>query len=175
MKWLVIVPVAVVLALAACQSNGSKLDTSPGKLELIDAPAVAEVAPLIAKEYARATADRKHLLVYLGAPWCEPCVKFHAAARSGILDATFGDIRMLVFDADRDNAALERAGYKYNLVPLFALPGPDGRSTGRQIEGSVKGANYVQEIGPRLRSLVDGSGSSRAGSTGDGRSGSIGG
>ncbi len=152
MKWSII----GALALAACQSHGSKLEPPPGKLELIDAPPTADVAPLIAKEYARAKADHKHLLVYLGATWCEPCVKFHEAAKSGILDATFGDVRMLVFDADRDNAALERAGYKYDLVPLFALPGPDGHSSGRQIEGSVKGANYVQEIGPRLRSLVDG-------------------
>jgi hypothetical protein len=145
-----------VLALAACQRNVSKLDMPPGKLELLEAPAVAEVAPLIAKEVARAATDHKHLLVYLGAVWCEPCVKFHEAAKSGILDATFGDIRMLVFDADRDHEALERAGYTYDLVPLFALPGPDGRASGKQIQGSVKGANYVQEIGPRLRSLVDG-------------------
>jgi len=32
----------------------------------------------------------------------------------------------------------------------------DGRATGKQIQGSVKGSNYVQEITPRLRSLVDG-------------------
>ena len=150
MKWL------VLFALVACQSGSSKLDTPPGRLELVDAPAAHDVAPIIAKEVARAEHDHKKLLVYLGATWCEPCVKFHKAAADGLLDQTFGDVRMLVFDADRDNEALERAGYKYTLVPLFALPGPDGRSTGRQIEGSVKGANYVQEISPRLRGLIDG-------------------
>ncbi len=148
MKWL------LLLALASCQQD--KPATPPGKLELIDAPKTTDVAPLIAKEVARATADHKHLLVYLGATWCEPCVKFHEAAKAGILDQAFGDIRMLVFDADRDNEALERAGYKYDLVPLFALPGVDGHATGKQIQGSVKGSNYVQEITPRLRSLVDG-------------------
>ncbi len=149
MKWL------FVLALAACQSNPSKLDVPPGKLELVNAPQAADVAPLIAKELARATGDHKKLLVYLGATWCEPCVKFHAAAARGELDASFSDVRMLVFDADRDNEALQRAGYKYDLVPMFALPGPDGRSINKQIEGSIKGSNYVQQIAPRLRALLD--------------------
>ncbi|MEO6775775.1 MAG: thioredoxin [Kofleriaceae bacterium] len=147
---------------AACQSGASKLDLPPGKLELVAAPAVHDVAPLIAKEAARAAHDHKKLLVYLGATWCEPCVKFHEAAAAGLLDQAFGDVRMLVFDADRDSDALERAGYKYTLVPLFALPGPDGRSTGRQIEGSVKGAHYVEEISPRLRGLIDAPSSPRA-------------
>jgi thiol-disulfide isomerase/thioredoxin len=142
----------IALALVAC----SKSAPAPGKLELVDAPKADDVAPVIAKEVARAAADHKKLVVYLGATWCEPCVKFHTAAQHGELDATFGDLRMLVFDADRDNEALQRAGYKYELVPLFALPGPDGRSIDKQIEGSVKGANYIEQISPRLRALVGG-------------------
>jgi hypothetical protein len=145
-----------VLALAACQSvSSSKLDQPPGKLELVDAPKADDVAPLIANEVARASADHKKLLIYLGAVWCEPCVKFHDAAKRGELDHDFGDVRMLVFDADRDNEALQRAGYKYELVPLFALPGADGHSIDKQIEGSIKGSNYVQQISPRLRALLD--------------------
>ena len=150
MKWL------VMLALVACQSSESKLERPAGKLELVDAPKSDDVAPVIAKEVARATADHKKLLVYLGAVWCEPCVKFHAAAARGELDRDFGDVRMLVFDADRDNEALQRAGYKYELVPLFALPGTDGKSINKQIEGSVKGSSYVEQISPRLRALLDG-------------------
>ena len=141
----------IALAVAACSKS------PPGKLELVDAPKADDVAPLIAKEVARATTDHKKLVVYLGATWCEPCVKFHTAAQHGELDATFGDLRMLVFDADRDNEALQRAGYKYELVPLFALPGADGKSINKQIEGSIKGSNYVEQISPRLRALLDGS------------------
>ncbi|MFT3693613.1 MAG: hypothetical protein QM831_10770 [Kofleriaceae bacterium] len=146
----------LILALAACQQDASSMEKPMGKLELVDAPKSDDVAPLIASELARATTDHKKLVVYLGAVWCEPCVKFHTAAARGQLDGDFGDIRMLVFDADRDNEALERAGYKYDLVPLFALPGKDGRSIGKQIQGSQKGQDYVKEISPRLRALVDG-------------------
>ena len=152
MKWAIAIALVV-----ACQSGG-KTAAPAGKLELIDAPAAktGDIAPMIAAELARAEHDGKHLLVYLGATWCEPCVKFHDAAAAGKLDGVFGDLRMLVFDADRDNAAFERAGYKYELVPLFAIPNADGRSSGRQIEGSIKGANAVDQFSPRLRALVDG-------------------
>lgn len=149
-KWL------LVLALAACQQDPSAMEKPIGKLELVNAPKADDVAPLIATEYARAATDHKHLVVYLGAVWCEPCVKFHTAAERGELDGEFGDVRLLVFDADRDNEALERAGYKYDLVPMFALPAADGRASGKKIEGSIKGSKYVQEITPRLRALVDG-------------------
>src|SRR3569832_2958866 len=113
MKWL------GLFALVACQSGSSKLDTPPGKRELVDAPAAHDVAPIIAKEVARAEHDHKKLLVYLGATWCEPCVKFHKAAADGLLDQTFGDVRMLVFDADRDNEALVCVGFLFLFVLLF--------------------------------------------------------
>ncbi len=90
--------------------------------------------PLIAREVERAVHDGKRLLVYVGAPWCAPCTAFHAAATAGKLDATFGDLRLLVFDADRDTEALGRAGYVSRLIPLFAIPRDDGRSSTRQIE-----------------------------------------
>jgi hypothetical protein len=141
----------VALALIACRS-----DAPPGKLELVDATPAADLVPGIAAQVARATADHKRLLVYVGASWCEPCGHFHDAAIAGKLDATFGDVRLLVFDADRDNDALERAGYKYELIPLFAIPRADGSASGKQIEGSIKGVDAIAEISPRLRALLDG-------------------
>lgn len=142
----------VIAGIAACGGH-----TAPKRLDIVeaDAPANAELAPVIAREIARAAADHKRLLVYAGAHWCPPCVQFHAAAAAGKLDASFGDVRLLAFDVDRHGDALERAGYRYELVPLFAIPNPDGRSSGRQIEGSIKGADAVEVIAPRLRGLLD--------------------
>ena len=128
----------------------------PRTLELVDAAAAAELAPVIAAEGVRAQQAGRTLVVYEGASWCEPCVQFHAAAAAGRLDAAFGDLRLLVFDADRDGEALQRAGYVSQLIPLFAIPRADGRSSGKQIEGAHKGADAVDQIGPRLRALVDG-------------------
>ena len=125
------------------------------KLELVDAPVTPDEVTLISSEVARAVHDGKRLVVYVGASWCEPCTRFHDAAKSGALDATFGDVRMLVFDADRDTDALANAGYVSQMIPLFALPRNDGRSSTRQIEGSIKGEGAVGEITPRLRTLLE--------------------
>jgi thiol:disulfide interchange protein len=150
---------ALVVALLACQSADKQAPSSAGKLELVDAPpteAGQTPAPWIAGEVARAQRDHRRVIVYVGAPWCEPCQQFHAAAQAGKLDAELGDLRMLVFDNDRDGEALETAGYRSRLLPLFVLPKPDGTSSGKQIEGSVKGADAVKQISPRLEALLAG-------------------
>jgi thiol-disulfide isomerase/thioredoxin len=148
---------ALLLALVACQSSSNPPPAPAPKLELIDAqptPVGQTPAAQIAREYHRAQADHKKLVIYVGAPWCEPCQRFHEAAAAGKLDSMFGDLRLLVFDNDRDGESLVGAGYSSQLIPLFALPKPDGTSSKQQIEGSVKGADAVQQIAPRLQKLV---------------------
>jgi hypothetical protein len=152
---------AFLFALVACQSSSSNQPPpAPApKLEMIDAqptPPGQTPAAQIAREYQRAQADHKKLVVYVGAVWCEPCQHFHEAAAAGRLDQMFGDLRLLVFDNDRDGETLVTAGYSSQLIPLFVLPKPDGTSSKQQIEGSVKGADAVQQIAPRLQKLVAG-------------------
>jgi thiol-disulfide isomerase/thioredoxin len=140
----------LVLAVAtACSAERAQ-----PRLELIEAPAVPDVATYVSGALAAAEQGHKKLLVYVGASWCEPCRRFHDAAAAGQLDATFGDLRIVVFDADRDKDALQRAGYISNLIPLFALPRPDGTASGKQIEGSIKGDGAVAQIAPRLQELL---------------------
>ena len=140
----------LAFALAACQTSAA-----PGaKLELVDAPPEGPVAPIVRAELARARAANKTLMVYVGATWCEPCERFHHAAEAGTLDARFGALRLLVFDYDRDDTRLARAGYASEMIPLFVLPREDGRSSGRQIEGSVKGDAAIEDIAGRLRTLM---------------------
>jgi hypothetical protein len=146
---------AVPVLLAAGIACGSERAAPPlPHLELVEAPAVEDVAIYVRGAVANAEQAHKKLLVYVGAAWCEPCRHFHDAAAAGQLDATFGDLRMLVFDADRDKDALQRAGYISNLIPLFAVPRADGTASGKQIEGSIKGDGAVAEITPRLQALV---------------------
>lgn len=124
------------------------------RLELVEAPPVLDVALYVSGALANAEQAHKRLLVYVGASWCEPCRRFHDAAAAGQLDETFGNVRFLVFDADRDKDALQRAGYISELIPLFALPGPDGKASGKQISGSIKGDGAVAQITPRLQALL---------------------
>ncbi|WP_234023057.1 thioredoxin [Sorangium cellulosum] len=147
----------MVLFLSAL-SGCSRGDTSrPGlsRAEIELAPeGAAEVPALVQEARERARREGRELVVYVGASWCEPCTRFHDAVKAGQLDATFPALRLLEFDLDRDRDRLAAAGYASAMIPLFVVPGEDGRGTPLRIEGSVKGARAVDEIVPRLEGIL---------------------
>lgn len=144
----------LLFALVACESGSSPPPPPKAHLELVEAPVAGDLMQIIADAVVQANKDHKQLVVYEGASWCEPCRHFHDAAAAGQLDQTFPNLRVLVFDADRDGDALKQAGYRSELIPLFAIPNPDGTSSGKQIEGSIKGDGAVAQITPRLQKLL---------------------
>jgi len=148
----------VALALlASCKSDPPTptavvVDKGP-KLAFVPASA-GDVATVVKSELERARAEQKRVLVYVGATWCEPCKRFHDAASSGALDERLPGIRFVEFDLDRDEDRLKAAGYSSQYIPLFAAPQGDGRASGKQIAGSVKGPGAPDEITPRLLKLL---------------------
>jgi hypothetical protein len=151
---------SAVLVVAACNSpqrNDVPSSTAaPARLaHLAISPAASgAVADVVRTALSVAATERRRLVVYVGASWCEPCQRFHHAAQSGELDATFADLTLVEFDADRDRSRLRQAGYTSNYIPLFVLPNADGTSSGQQIEGGVKGEGAVGDIAPRLKELL---------------------
>jgi hypothetical protein len=131
---------------------------APLRPRFIAAPReLAAVEPFIQEQIEIGLSTQERTLVYVGAPWCEPCQRLHAAVESGELDNLLGGTRLLEFDADRHGALLNRAGYSYQLIPVVALPAPDGRSTGRMLSGSIKGPTAVSgNLVPRLHALLEG-------------------
>jgi len=123
-------------------------------VRFVHAPAGDDAAKVVRDERERARSDGRDLVVYVGATWCEPCQHFHRAAQRGELDAEFPDLTILEFDLDADRERLRRAGYVSDFIPLFAMPGADGRASERKFEGSVKGSGAVANIAPRLRKLL---------------------
>jgi thiol-disulfide isomerase/thioredoxin len=145
---------ALVLA-AACQS-AQPADVSATGVELIDAPAgVADVASLVRVTALQLAVRHRRLVVYVGATWCEPCQQIHAAIAAHQLDATFPDLSLLVFDFDRDEPALDKAGYTSPFIPLFALPAPDGRASERREFGGKHAVDNVPLLTGKLRRLLD--------------------
>jgi thiol-disulfide isomerase/thioredoxin len=143
----------IAMLLLAAASCSQPLNTD--KPALIAAAASADIAPLVAHNLATARDHRARLLVYVGAKWCEPCRRFHDALSAGELDASLRGVRFLEFDYDVSRDALARAGYQSQLIPLFALPKPDGSASGQFIEGSIKGPSAVQQnLLPRLHALL---------------------
>jgi len=119
------------------------LEASPGPVDAVVRAALAG-----------ASHDHRRLLVYVSAGWCEPCERFQKAVRSGQLDASFPDLRLLKFDNDRDLDRLTAAGYGGEFIPRFVIPGADGRGT-RRIEGGTKAEDTVDKvIVPRLAQLL---------------------
>jgi thiol-disulfide isomerase/thioredoxin len=131
-----------------------QVSTRSGNVELVPAPAEGGLAEFVAQEVARGRSEQVPVVVYVGATWCEPCRDFHAAAAAGTLDAALGPMRFLEFDLDRDSERLKAAGYRSQLVPLFARPLPDGRASGTQTDGVQTGGRYVEQLTPRIRELL---------------------
>jgi len=126
----------------------------PHHVELVDA-AGGPVDVVVRTSLAIARGDRRRVLVYVSAPWCEPCERFQAAVRAGKLDASFPDLRLLKFDHDRDSGRLAAAGYDGSFIPRFVVPGADGRGTAQRMEGGTKADDTVAGfIAPRLAELL---------------------
>lgn len=151
--------VLALMTLGGCEnddptSKRAAVETAPGKVEIVSAKSDEAATATIRRESERAAAEGRQLVVYVGAPWCEPCVRFHQAAARGELDAVFPKLRLLEFDRDRDEARLGESDCLSRLIPLFAVPDASGRCSERRIEGSIKGEGAVAEISPRLKSLL---------------------
>ena len=163
-----LVTVLLLVSLAACQRAAvvqeAPVAPSPQPvaadvaqkphMDLVSAPADGPIAAYVLAELARAQADKRRVLVYVGATWCEPCRRFHDAAKAGELDDAFADLRLLEFDLDRDRDRLAADGYRSEMIPLLALPGADGKGNGRGMQGSIKGEGAVAQMRPRLQELL---------------------
>jgi hypothetical protein len=152
----------VLSLLAGCrmqEGDSTPPDPSPpaasnDRVLVVHPPAQGEIAPIVRSEYDKAGAAGRQLVVYLGAVWCEPCQRFHHAVEHGDLDATFPKLTLLEFDADRDSERLRVAGYSSRYIPLFALPKADGTSSGKQVEGGIKGDGAVSYVSDKLKGLL---------------------
>ena len=155
---------AFSMTLAGCIDNPSPSaanaraqashDAAAPTPRFVAAPADGAVDELVRAQMAEAKADSERVVVYVGASWCEPCTRFHRALETGELEERLKGVRFLEFDADRDRGRLAQAGCSSRLIPLFAVPGPDGRGSDQKIEGGVKGERAVDHILARLEPLL---------------------
>ncbi len=155
----------LVVCAAGCESSSAPPAPSSAtpvsaptraQVEVVPAPPdTADARSLIRAEADKARREGRNLIVYVGAPWCEPCQRFHKAAAAGELNERFPTLRLLEFDRDMHEAALADAGCLSRMIPLFAKPTSDGRcSPDRRVEGAIKGEGAVAFIVPRLEQVM---------------------
>jgi hypothetical protein len=151
-----------LVSLCACDDQPAQQQATtgaakgPSSVDIVEAPMGDEAASdIIKRELKRAEQEDRTLLVYVGAAWCEPCTRFHNAAKAGQLDARFPTLRLLEFDRDQDEKRLGAAGCLTRVIPLFAAPTQEGRcSEDKRMMGSIKGPGAVGNIAPRLNELL---------------------
>jgi thiol-disulfide isomerase/thioredoxin len=122
----------------------------------VAAPPSGDVGTVVKQALAEASIGHRKVVVYVGATWCEPCQRFHHAVEKGEfanVDA-LSRVTFLDFDLDRDRERLDDAGYRSKYIPLFALPAADGLTSGKQVEGGIKGDGAVAYMVPRLTALL---------------------
>ncbi|MCL2778740.1 MAG: thioredoxin family protein [Polyangiaceae bacterium] len=138
----------------SASSTPRSTNRGPAAVRLVEAPLGDDVAKIIREATQREKANGRPLVVYVGAPWCEPCQRFHQAVQNGELDTDFANLTLLEFNLDVDQQRLTKAGYTSNLIPLFVVPDADGHPTAARFEGSTKGPTGVERITERLRTLM---------------------
>jgi len=138
--------------LQSCQPKA--VQDEPSQAELVSAKP-GPVPALVLEALTQARSERRRLVVYVGASWCEPCEHFQEAVRTNALPPQFRDLRFLKFDNDIDEERLAAAGYGGQMIPRFVLPGSEGLAGNRRFEGSVKGPEAIANIVPKLEALLD--------------------
>lgn len=115
---------------------------------------VSSLAEYLAALNQKESAQKRQLVVYVGATWCAPCVLFMRAVEQGKLHKRFPRLTLAKLDYDRHRVGLEKAGYLSKYVPLFAIPGPDGRTSPKRFMGASRGEQGVTSIIERLNALL---------------------
>ena len=129
----------------------SRIVSSSPRIEIIPFPgSTSEVRDWIRSQRERAASEGRVAVVYVGAPWCEPCQRFHDAVTQGKLDARFPTLRLLEFDRDQHEKSLQEAGCLSELIPLLAKPTEQNTCSHTRVEGGIKGDGAVGFIASRL-------------------------
>jgi hypothetical protein len=147
--------VVVALGVLGCTAGPPPAEPTPsGPHVRFVRAGPGDVATLVRAFALEVRAEGRTPLVYVGATWCEPCTYFHEAATRGDLDGELPALTLLELDLDVDAERLAAAGYSSRMIPLFVVPGEDGRATERRIEGSIHGPGSPAQIVPRLRAIL---------------------
>jgi len=136
-------------------TNSAPLVLAPPGVRFSKIGSTGPAAPQIKAEADKAKLEKRDVVVYVGAKWCEPCQRFHHAAQEGKLDNDFPNLNVVEFDLDEDRERVMAAGYSSTYIPLFVVPGPDGRASDKRFEGGVKGDGAVANLTPKLHALFN--------------------
>jgi hypothetical protein len=127
-----------------------------GKLTLVDPGAdVRTLKPLVIEEQGRADTAQQKLVVWVTATDCAPCTGVSVALSSKRMQEALAGVRLLRVDAADFHGELMRLGFPVDVMPGFALVGPDGAPVD-YVNGGEWDADIPENIAPVLGGFIRG-------------------
>ena len=118
--------------------------------EILPSGVALEVELLSELEKARSMGRKPY--VYVMASWCEPCRELVALLANATVSAFFLGTHVVSLDVELWGDQLEAVNIRPTAVPFITELGPDGRSTGRNIDGGAwddtTPENLANALGP---------------------------
>jgi thiol-disulfide isomerase/thioredoxin len=147
-------PTATSTSTASASASATPTASASDGARVVVVPAEADALSAIRTENARAKKEGRVVLVYIGATWCPPCARLHAALRTDAAKAKLAGVTLLAFDADTDGERLNALGYTSRYIPFFAVPRPDGRASDDKMDTSFKKTASGEEVVDKLADFV---------------------
>jgi hypothetical protein len=127
-----------------------------GGVTLVDpGPRAARLAELIAAEQSKAKAEGQKLVVWITTPECRPCTGVSVALTTPLLQSALSGVRLLRLDAREYRLELNERGLAPEVLPGFALLGPNGQPVD-YVNGGEWDADTPENIAPVLRKFTQG-------------------
>ncbi|APR83819.1 Hypothetical protein A7982_09168 [Minicystis rosea] len=132
------------------------------KLTLIElAPTQGDLMPLLREEAKRAKDEGLIAVVEFYADWCAPCRVFQQNIRAPEIAAPLAGVRLVKLNLDDWHDKLRGTGFAPRTIPSFYFFGPDGRPTGKLLDGDRWGKSSPARMGEALTEWLRGSASPR--------------
>ncbi len=148
----------LVLPLPACKDKATDADSKPassatqGSFTAVTlAPKDGDLQALLAAEAAKARAKGQKPFVEVHAEWCGPCKELEASLGDPMMQDAFKGTYQIRLDSDAWGNQLMKAGISAGGIPAFFELNPQGKPTGRTINGGAWEENIPRNMAPPLK------------------------
>jgi hypothetical protein len=119
-------------------------------------PTQGDLTPLLREHVTRARDKRLRPFVEFYADWCKPCRDLSALMEGGRMIEALRSTYIIKVNVDDWQDKLRGTGFVPREIPVFYAIGGDGRPTGRQILGYLKGEKASEKLIHRLGAFFQG-------------------
>ncbi len=113
-------------------------------------PSSTPLPDVLSAEARKAKAEGLAPFVLVGATWCGPCQELEKSMHDPRMRKAFSGTYVIHLDVDAWGGRLGKAGLGASAVPVIFALDPEGKPTGRRIDGSAWAENVPENMAPPL-------------------------